>query len=127
MLTLRTTATVIKINRKSSSPCFKNLQVGDVIEFSVPIVRVGRHRGTYATYILCHNCRTDVESQLSFNQIEKVLECCELNENQILYFSPNTNPVKIEFENEYNPKFELNTNIGFYTFEEDMKEENDKD
>ena len=46
----------------------------------MPIVRVGRHRGTYATYILCHNCRTDVESQLSFNQIEKVLECCELVE-----------------------------------------------
>lgn len=80
MLTLKTIATVTKINRKSSSPCFKNLKVGDVIEFSVPIVRVGRHRGTYATYILCHNCRTDVESQLSFNQIEKVLECCELEE-----------------------------------------------
>ena len=80
MLTLKATAIVTKINRKSSSPCFKNLKVGDVIEFSVPIIRVGRHRGTYATYILCHNCRTDVESQLSFNQIEKVLECCELEE-----------------------------------------------
>lgn len=80
MLTLKTTATVTKINRKSSSPCFKDLKVGDVIKFSVPIIRVGRHRGTYATYILCHNCRTDVESQLSFNQIEKVLECCELEE-----------------------------------------------
>lgn len=89
MLTLRTTATVTKINRKSTSPCFKDLKVGDVIEFSVSIVRVGRHRGIYATYILCHNCRTDVESQLSFNQIEKVLECCELEEinlnAQILY------------------------------------------
>lgn len=28
MLTLKTTATVTKINRKSSSPCFKNLKVG---------------------------------------------------------------------------------------------------
>lgn len=36
MLTLRTTATVTKINRKSSSPCFKDLKIGDVIEFSVP-------------------------------------------------------------------------------------------
>lgn len=91
MLTLRTTATVTKINRKSSSPCFKNLKVGDVIEFSVPIQAVGRsggYRGTYATYILCHNCRTDVESQLSFNQIEKVLECCELEEiNPTNYWS----------------------------------------
>lgn len=83
MLTLKTTATVTKINRKSSSPCFKDLKVGDVIEFSVPIIRVGRHRGTYATYILCHNCRTDTKSKLSFNQIEKVLECCELEENNL--------------------------------------------
>lgn len=83
MLTLRTTATVTKINRKSSSPCFKGLKVGDVIEFSVPIQAVGRRssrRGSLATYILCHNCRTDTESELSFNQIEKVLECCELEE-----------------------------------------------
>lgn len=80
MLTLRTIATVTKINRKSSSPCFKDLEIGDVIKFNVPIIRVGRSRGTYATYILCHNCRTDVKSRLSFNQIEKVLECCELEE-----------------------------------------------
>lgn len=81
MLTLKTTATVTKINRKSSSPCFKNLKVGDVIEFSVPISYAGySSHGSCATYILCHNCRTDTESRLSFNQIERVLECCELEE-----------------------------------------------
>ena len=84
MLTLKTTVTVTKINRKSSSPCFKDLKIGDVIKFSIPIKSVGRkcsQRGSLAAYILCHNCRTDMESQLSFNQIEKVLECCELEEN----------------------------------------------
>ena len=88
MLTLRTTATVTKINRKSSSPCFKDLKIGDVIEFIVPIQAVGRssgYRNTLATYILCHNCRTDTESELSFNQIKKVLECCELEENLPIY------------------------------------------
>lgn len=86
MLTLKTIATVTKINRKSTSPCFKDLKVGDVIEFSVPIFRTRRHRVTYAIYILCHNCRTNAESKLSFNQIEKVLECCELlEENPRLY------------------------------------------
>lgn len=45
MLTLKTIATVIKINRKSSSPCFKDLKVGDIIEFTVPIKRAGRNRG----------------------------------------------------------------------------------
>lgn len=82
MLTLKTTATVTKINRKSSSPCFKDLKVGDVIEFSVPILYAGNgSHGSYATYIRCYNRRTNAESQLSFNQIEKVLECCELEEN----------------------------------------------
>lgn len=80
MLTLRTTATVTKINRKSSSPCFKVLKVGDVIEFSVPIIKAGRNRGTYATYILCHNRRTGKDSGASFNQIGQLLECCELVE-----------------------------------------------
>lgn len=81
MLTLRTTATITKINRKSSSPCFKDLKVGDVIEFSVPIKRAGSNKGqTYSTYILCHNRRTGQDSGASFNQIGQLLECCELVE-----------------------------------------------
>lgn len=105
MLTLKTIATVIKINHKSSSPCFKNLKVGDVIEFSVPIQSVGRsgdYRGTLAAYILCHNCRTDVESTLSFNQIEKVLECCELEEAKMAFIIPKIldKPVKVCIEKE---------------------------
>lgn len=81
MLTLRTTATVTKINRKSSSPCFKDLKVGDVIEFSVPISYAGYDsHGTCTTYIRCYNRRTNAESQLSLNQIDRVLECCELVE-----------------------------------------------
>lgn len=81
MLTLRTTATVTKTNRKSSSPCFKDLQIGDVIEFSAPISYAGyASHGAYATYIKCYNNRTGAESRLSFNQIHKVLECCELEE-----------------------------------------------
>lgn len=82
MLTLRTTATITKINRKSSSPCFKNLKVGEVIEFSVPISYAGYgSHGTCATYIRCYNRRTNAESRLSFNQLDRVLECCELEEN----------------------------------------------
>lgn len=81
MLTLRTTATVTKINRKSSSPCFKDLKIGDVIEFSVPIKYAGyASHGTCATYIRCYNKRTNTESRLSFNQLDRVLECCELIE-----------------------------------------------
>lgn len=35
MLTLKTTATVTKINRKSSSLCFKDLKIGDVSECAI--------------------------------------------------------------------------------------------
>lgn len=81
MLTLKTTATITRINRKSSSPCFKDLKVGDVIEFNAPISYAGHAaHGTRATYIACKNTRTKAESKLSFNQIHRVLECCELKE-----------------------------------------------
>lgn len=81
MLTLRTTATVTRINRKSFSPCFKDLKIGDVIDFNAPISYAGcAAHGTRATYIKCYNRRTNAESRLSFNQIHKVLECCELEE-----------------------------------------------
>lgn len=83
MLTLKTTATVTKINRKSTSPCFKDLKIGDAIEFSVPISYAGYgSHGTCATYIRCYNRRTNAESRLSFNQLDRVLECCELVEGE---------------------------------------------
>lgn len=80
-MTLRTRAKVTKINRKSSSPCFKDLKIGDVIEFSIEIKRVGSSsRGTRAAYITCCNEQTGYESNLSFNQIGNILHCCELEE-----------------------------------------------
>lgn len=68
------------IKKKSTSPAFKNIQIGDIFEFSTPIKRVGRNRGTYATYITCLNTRTNDTSELSFNQIARVLENFEFEE-----------------------------------------------
>lgn len=80
-MTLRTSAKITKINRKSSSPCFRDLKVGDVIEFSISIKRVGRSsRGTHAAYIRCCNMQTGNVSVLSFNQIVNILNCCEMEE-----------------------------------------------
>jgi hypothetical protein len=62
-----------KINKKSQSPAFKNLNVGEVIYFSTEIKSVGRNKGTYATYIKYHNPLTNENSELSFNQIGRVL------------------------------------------------------
>lgn len=77
---LKTKATCTKVHKKSQSPAFKDLRYGDVIEFLVEIKKVGRNRGTYATYIQCYNPQTNRESYLSFNQIGRTLECFDFVE-----------------------------------------------
>ena len=79
-MTLKTTGTCTKIHKKSQSPAFKDLQIGDQIEFSIEIKAVGRNRGSHAAYILCLNPKTQNESKLSFNQIGKTLDCFEFEE-----------------------------------------------
>lgn len=70
-----------KIKKKSSSPAFKDLEIGDVINFSVPIEPVGSNRGrTYAVYIRCFNTKTREVGELSFNQIGRILKCFEFEE-----------------------------------------------
>ncbi|WP_206459343.1 hypothetical protein [Anaerovorax sp. IOR16] len=76
------TLKVIKINRKTKAKMFKNLKVGDTVQFSVPIKKVGRGRsGTYATYIKALNIKTGEETESSFNQIPIILDAFEF-ENQ---------------------------------------------
>ncbi len=71
---LKCRATCVKVHKKSQSPAFKDLRYGDVIEFSVEIERAGNaSRGTKATFIRCFNPQTNHESNLSFNQIMRVL------------------------------------------------------
>lgn len=79
-MTLKTTAICKKIHKKSQSPAFKDLQVGDQVEFSIEIKAVGRNRGSHAAYINCLNPKTKNESKLSFNQIGKTLDCFEFEE-----------------------------------------------
>lgn len=79
-MTLKTTAICTKIHKKSQSPAFKDLQVGDKIEFSIEVKAVGRNRGSYAAYINCLNLKTHSGSKLSFNQIGRTLDCFEFEE-----------------------------------------------
>lgn len=80
-MVLKCKAICTKVKKKSCSPAFVDLQVGDTMEFSVPIKRAGSGgRGTYATYIICHNKRTEVESKLSFNQIGRTLDSFDFEE-----------------------------------------------
>lgn len=78
---LKCKAICTNVYKKSSSPAFTNLQIGDVIDFSIEIKSVGFARGgSHAAYILCINKRTGLQSKLSFNQIEKVLSNFEFKE-----------------------------------------------
>ncbi len=70
----------MRVNKPSQSPAFQNLECGDIIDFSVKVERVGRNKGTYATYITCFNSKTNQISKLSFNQIGRTLECFEFEE-----------------------------------------------
>lgn len=69
-----------KVNKKSQSPAFKGLTVGEVIEFSTEIRAVGRNKSTYATYIKCFNPVSREVSELSFNQIGRVLDNFEFEQ-----------------------------------------------
>ena len=69
-----------KVNKKSQSPAFKGLAEGDIIEFSTEIKAVGRNRSTYATYIKCFNPISKEVSELSFNQIGRVLSNFEFKQ-----------------------------------------------
>ncbi len=80
-MTLKTIAKCAEIYKKSTSPAFQNIQIGDKILFSCEIRPSG---GTYATYICCKNERTGKESYLSFNQIPRVLRNFEFEEMKYL-------------------------------------------
>lgn len=73
-------AIVKKVLKKSQSPAFKDLQPNDSMNFIVEIKAVGRNKGTYATYIECHNLQNGKVSKLSFNQIGRVLNNFEFEQ-----------------------------------------------
>lgn len=74
MIYLEKTYKVTAVHKTSASAAFKKLAIGDLIHFSVPLSAVGRNCGrTYATYITCKNLQTDAKSELSFNQVGRVI------------------------------------------------------
>lgn len=74
-------ARVKEVKKKTKAEMFKNLQVGDIVRFSVHIGAVGSHRGrTYATCITCRNERTDEYCNKSFNEIERFIGLFDFEE-----------------------------------------------
>ena len=72
---------VKKIIKKTSAKVFKDLAVGDEVEFSVQIQRAGVSRGrTYSTYITCRNIATGESISHSFNQLSSIIDKFEFEE-----------------------------------------------
>ena len=80
---MRCTGIITKILGNSTSPAFKGAKIGDEIDFSVPIRAVGGNRSTYAVYITCENIRTNEVSELSFNQLGRIMKKFEFQEVNI--------------------------------------------
>jgi len=79
---LRSNTLVVKdVIKKTSAKMFKDLNIGDKIELSVPVKYAGHNRGTtYSTYIRTINLNTGESVLNSFNQLPKLLGCFELQE-----------------------------------------------
>lgn len=81
VLNLKCKVICTDIKKKSQSPAFRDLQIGDKMLFSVSMNKAGSGRsGTYAKYINCYNYKTKEVSQLSFNQIGNVMKNFEFEE-----------------------------------------------
>lgn len=73
---------VISIVKKTGAYMFKDIQVGDVLEFSVPLEYAGSHKGISRTVsIKVANLRqANIASYKTFNQLPRLLSYFELEE-----------------------------------------------
>lgn len=68
---------ISKILRKTKAKMLCDLKVGDIITLSIPVVRAGMNKGTYASYIEIENLENKECSYKSFNEIGILLNCFE--------------------------------------------------
>jgi hypothetical protein len=71
---------VVKIKKKTKACMFKDLKIGDELQFSIPIQSAGSNRGTYASYIKIACITNGNYTTKSFNQIGSCLNNFELEE-----------------------------------------------
>ena len=77
---LKCIAEIVSVYGKSTTGAFKDAAIGDKIIFTCPMTKAGRrldsggYGTTYAKRIHIENVRTGGVSDLTFNQIERVLK-----------------------------------------------------
>ena len=85
-MNLKCIARISAVHCKSTTGAFKDAIVSDKIIFTCPMTKAGRRNDsggygtTYAKYINIFNERTGGESNLTFNQIERVLKNFDFEE-----------------------------------------------
>lgn len=73
---------VLKILKRTNAKMFKDIRVGDIIQFSVPIRRAGGNRGkSYSVDIEVENLsRESNTAYKTFNQLPKLLTSFEIEQ-----------------------------------------------
>lgn len=80
MLTLRTTGICTAVHGKTTNPVFKDLKVGDRIEFSCPIIGNPNDIVAPSTHVRCVNVQTKTIGKLSFHQLSEILQKFEITD-----------------------------------------------
>lgn len=78
-MNLTCTAKCLTVKKKTKAKMFQSVQVGDIIEFTLPLQPAGSRGGigsTYASFVKCVNKRTNEETQFSLNQFGLFLYKC---------------------------------------------------
>jgi len=82
MIPLTSKVLVVKsIAKKTKAALFKDVEVGDRLQFEIKLRSVGRGRGLYATYVTARNLTKGVaDSSKSQTEISNILQLFELEE-----------------------------------------------
>lgn len=74
-------AKVTEIKKKTKAEMFQDVQIGDIVNFSVSINSVGSRRGrSYAVSIHCVNERTQQWCNKTFNEIGRIMDLFSFEE-----------------------------------------------
>lgn len=71
---LQTVEIVSEIKAKTTARLLKDVKVGDVLEFSLPLRSTGHGRAAYVPMIRVTNLHTEETTTFSLNELSKILD-----------------------------------------------------
>lgn len=79
-ITMKATVKVVGIKKPSHAKVLDNTQIGDILEFSLPIMNTRQYNKTYASCVKVINLRTGQSDLKTLNVMARVLERFELEQ-----------------------------------------------